>query len=467
MTSATAATGSPVTLTAHHPLQRAGAFALAALARRERPDQLSEADFQQASAAMLDDLLPTIAVEDAKVPGGFWLGVSQKFWPNSPTDTTRARKIRTPRQREDTLREWRKLPGPETVIGVPCNLCGGDACGFYGKVDVPLGASKLYRNTTARGHDGLALCRGCLLSFHALPYACAVANGRASLLHSWDNDFMARTVGTQVRRMRRDAVLAAGVFGAKIPYARQVAALRRIRGYSEPVTAGIDLMVFSNSNREQALEVHSMSQPLAEWIRAVHYEGPPHGWQYLVRAHHGAKIRGQSALARNLFDDPRRIVQVAAAYLTAHAEELKVPPGETPDLAATITHYAIKVLDVTTSDADQIRQLAENVAAAAGESKGEFGKFVQACRERRDLQQWLRRQAIGQVKFTKTPDAFVTERQWRLLFDAGDDGFLNRDLLLICVLEAIHRSDPKWRENNPDARRKDDDDGADLEEKDL
>jgi len=455
---------SPVALTAH-PLQRAGAFALAVLAGRRHPDQLTEHDFQQACTAMLDDLVPTISVEEAKEPGGFWLGASYLFWPNSPMNPT-SRKKQSPGDRASNLRNWRRPLSPDETIGVPCNLCGRGACGFYGKVDVPLGASTLYRNTTARGHDGLALCRGCLASFRALPYACAVASGRAVLLHSWDDKFMARTVGTQVRRMRRDATVAAGVFGAKVPYARQVAAVRRIRGYSEPVTAGIDLMVFSNSNREQTLEVHSMSQPLAEWIRAVQYEGPPHGWQYLVRAHHGEKVRGQSALARNLFGEPRRVVRAAATYLTGHAEELGIPPAETPDLAAITTDYAIKVLDVTTSDADQIRQLAQSVAAVADESQGEFMKFVQASRKTGDLQKWLRRQAIGQVRFTRSPDAFVTERQWRLLFDSGDDGFLNRDLLLVCALEATHARNPKWRTDNPDARKKDDDEGSDIEEKD-
>lgn len=39
-------------------------------------------------------------------------------------------------------------------------MCGRAACGFYGKVDVPLGVSTAHRNTTARGHEGLALCRG-------------------------------------------------------------------------------------------------------------------------------------------------------------------------------------------------------------------------------------------------------------------------------------------------------------------
>ena len=170
-------------------------------------------------------------------------------------------------ERVDRLESWRTLPGPEQTIGVPCALCGRPACGFYGKVDVPLGASTAHRNTTARGHEGLALCRGCLASFHALPYGCAIAGGRAAVLHSWDERFMAVTVAVQVHRMRQNAAVAAGGFGDKRPYARQVAALHRIRAYEEELTAGVELVVFSNSNKEQTLDVHAMGQPLAEWLR--------------------------------------------------------------------------------------------------------------------------------------------------------------------------------------------------------
>jgi len=107
-------------------------------------------------------------------------------------------------------------------------LCGREACGFCGKVDVPLGASVNYRNTTPRRHHGLALCLGCLASFHALPYGCAIAGGRAAVLHSWDDQFLQRVVGRQVHRMRQNAGVASGGFGDRRPYARQVAALGRI-----------------------------------------------------------------------------------------------------------------------------------------------------------------------------------------------------------------------------------------------
>ena len=463
MTAVAEHTSPPVALTPH-PLQRVGAFALARLAGVKHPEQVGEPELERAVSVMHDDLYATTRLPDSKAPDGFWLAASYLFWPNSKLNTTNRNKLSVT-ERRDLLREWRMLPGPGDLLGVPCALCGREACGFYGKVDVPLGASVNYRNTTPRGHDGLALCRGCLASFHALPYGCAIAGGRAAVLHSWDDQFLQGVVGRQVHRMRQNAGVASGRFGERRPYARQVAALGRIRAYDERLTAGVDLMVFSNSNKEPTLDVHAMSQPLAEWVRVTrHRPDMAAGWRYLVRAHHGPKVPGWSALARNLFDRPRRVVSVAAWYLRGQAEDLRVPPGEASGLGIVCGDYAMRVLDMEKSDADEIRQLAKNIAGEAGRDESEFMKFVVAGRKISELKKWLRGKAISQVRFSRAADAFISERQWRLLFDSGDEQFLHRDLLLICALEEVQALDPKWRTDDPAKRSELDDDLGDVEQ---
>lgn len=447
----------PVVLTAH-PLQRVGAFALAALARVPNPKALEEEDLNRVVQEMESDLRATTSLQDSKAPGGFWLGASYLFWPNSALNPTARGKLSVA-ERIQRLREWRTLPGPGQTIGAPCALCGRPACGYYGKVDVPLGASTNYRNTTARGHEGMALCRGCLASFHALPYGCAISGGRAAVLHSWDDEFLRKTVSVRTGRMQREADVAAGRFGFQRPYARQVAALHEIRSYEERFTAGVELLVFSNSNKEQTLDSHQMEQPLAEWLRLISDDARfQDGWRYLIRAHHSAKIKGLSSLARNLFDHPGRIPSAAKDYLIRLAGERGVPPGETPALTVLTFAYAIGVLNVNETDAEQIRLLAKNIANVAAQDETDFKKFTVAARKVGTLQHWLRRQAVGQVLYTRNSDAFITERQWLLLFDSGTDSFLNRDLLLIATLERVHDLDPKWRTDDPDAR-KDTDDG--------
>jgi hypothetical protein len=258
--------------------------------------------------------------------------------------------------------------------------------------------------------------------------------------------------------MRRNTDVAAGAFGIKRPYARQVAALRQVRGYDRELTAGVELFVFSNRTQEQTLDQHQMAQPLAEWLRHIRYD-PRYatGWRYLNRAHASSKVPGPSMLARNLFDRPRQVISAAVSYLREQASSLAMPPGETPDLGALCSDYAIKVLDVNESDNTQIRGVAVAVAARVSEDLSQFMKFAVASRSPRALQGWLRRQAVDHVRYSKEPEPFITERQWLLLFDSADQ-YLHRDLLLIDVLEEVQKLDPKWRRDDPDARKEADDD---------
>lgn len=452
MTSAPVTEVQPVVLTAH-PLQRVGAFAVASLAGKRHPDDVADGDLELVVEEMRRDLLRTAGLEDSKQAGGFWLGASYLLWPNSKINPTK-RKRQTPAERREEIGEWRALPAAEAVIDAPCALCGRPACGFFGKVDVPLGESALYRNTTARGQDGLPLCRGCLVCFHALPYGCAIAKGKANALHSWDDRFLSKTVRQQVHRTRQDAAVAAGRFGANRPYAREVAALAELRGYDDRLAEGLELMVFSNSNKEQTLDVHPLEQPLAEWLRSVPYRGQfGRGWTYLVRAHTRKTVPGWSLLARSLFASPSRVIGTATGYLTGLAEELSLPPGETSELGDLCWSYAIEVLGMKEADATDINRLAADIAEVVdiGDATRLKG-FVQANRKMSDLRKWLRKEAVARTLSTGRSEPFITDRQWRLLFDSGDDGFLHRDLLLIRTLMDLQARDPKWRSDDPEVR---------------
>lgn len=462
----TGAEGHPVVLTAH-PLQRAGAFALAAIAGVPHPERISEQQLRDAAWEMEQDLQATAGITGSGEPGGFWLSVSQLLWPNTKALAHPGRSGMPIEERRAWIRSWRMVRGTGQALGVPCALCGRLASAYHGKVDVPLGASVEYRNTTARGQEGMPLCRGCLASFHALPYACAIAKGRATVVHSWDDEFLSKEVASQVRRMRRRADVAAGRFGADRPYRQQVAALYEIREYSEAITAGVELLVFSNSNRKQVLDQHVMDQPLAAWLRNVRYDPRfVDGWRYLIRAHTRSKqMKGLSVLANDLFGQPWRIPLTAARYLRTLASDCGMPPAEAAALAGIVFDYARKVLEMADSDAQEIRALAGKVADGAAQDKSDFRKFTIAARTVNDLKRWLRRQAIGATLYSRAPEAFVTERQWRLLFDSGYDSVLNRDLLLIAVLERVHGLNPAWREDDPAARRElDDEFGNDDEE---
>ncbi|MGH3898029.1 MAG: hypothetical protein ACRDTA_07175 [Pseudonocardiaceae bacterium] len=448
-----------------HPLQRVGAFALATLVDVDHPDQLRPEDFDRAISVMTEHVLATAAVETAQELGGFWLGVSYLLWPNSAMNTTNRKQL-LPQQRRDRMAQWRALPDRVRWPGVPCSLCGRPACGYYGKVDVPLGASTAYRNTTPRDHDGLALCFPCVSCFHALPYGCQIGGGRAAALHSWDEHFLRRFVRIQVGRTRQSAVVGAGTTKPP-PYWREVTALRHLRGHSRRLTAGVQLIVFSNSNKEQVLDEHVMEQPLAEWLRSTfHNRQRDRGYQYLVRAHRIKDVPGTAMLARQVFHDPQRVLSRAAGFLRRISAESSAVPGEVSHLVPLCFSYAIEVLQVNDKDVGRIQQLAVHIAEALAphRERGVLKGYENAHREPRRLQEWLRKRAVSWTlsRPDDRADPFVTSEQWRLLFDSDGRARLHQDLLFIAVLEQLHQNG--WQVDDADARDDLDDDDDSAEE---
>ncbi|MFE1395084.1 hypothetical protein ACFW3Z_19620 [Nocardiopsis alba] len=448
----TTTVGLGVRLTAH-PLQRIGAFALSSLVHRRpmglkkltHPLELTEADLRAANANMIRDLARTADITTSKEPGGFWLGASYLFWPNCPINTTN-RKSLLGQALKDRLAQWRELPEADTVLDARCVLCDHPACGFYGKVDIPLLESSSYRNTTIPNHEGMALCRGCLLSFYALPYGCSIGGGRATALHSWDDDLLRAHTKYQVDQTRLQAVATAPK-GERVSYARQLAGLSGLRGYEETVTDGVELMVFTNSNKEQDLAVHAMEQPAAEWIRAL----PRTSLHWLGRAHRWEKVPGRSMLARNLFDRPERVIPTVSHFLRERVLGKQGLCARTPLLSSTCSSYATKVLQVSSADLDQLDQLAVRIAQDLNtEDDKELKKFLQARKKIATLRAWLQRRSVERTLRTQEAEPFITQRQWRLLFDAEDRVFLHRDLLFIGVLNHLHELKPAWRGRDHD-----------------
>ena len=442
-------------VTTAHPLQRVGAVVLAVLGDLDDPAELRPERFDEVCRIMTDDLLSTADVENSKSPGGFWLRAAGMFWPNSRGLTTTNRNKMSPQERRKQIAEWRTFPDRSRWPGVPCALCGRPACGYYGKVDVPLGASVSYRNTPPRGHEGLALCFACLNSFYALPYACQIGGGRAAVLHSWDEDFLRRTTRLQISRTRKEAGL--GVGSEEQPwYWREVTALRYIQRHPRRLSAGVQLIVFTHNNRDQMLEEYALDQPLAEWLRStLHGRSQHRGYQYLVRAHRIENRPGTSMLAGNVFRHPDQVLKTAVAFLHRVSAKSTTVPGEVPDLVPLIVSYAIEVLRVNGKDIDRLRQLADNIAEtlAPHRERGVLKYYESAHRDPKRLQEWLRKRAVSWA--LKPPEGqtgpFVTLDQWRLLFDADGRAGTHRDLLFVAVLERLYQRG--WRADDVEDRQ--------------
>lgn len=436
-----------VVLTAS-PLQRIGAFALAALAEISSgeevlPENISSQALASAVDRMTGDLLATSTLAKAADPGGFWLSASYLLWPNSKINpTSRGKQSAQERQRQITA--WRSLEAASRVIGVPCAYCGRPACDWYGKVDIPLGASVAYRNTTAPDHQGTPLCYPCVACLWALPYGARLSGGKAAAIHSWDDAFLAKVTRRAVGRTLESAAVAAPVKGTKPgPYARELVVLEAVRGYGQRLTAPVELLVLSNSNKEQLLATQEMSQPVAVWLRStVGRTNRKKGYPALVATQATKQVPGEAYLAKRLFARPGEILGAAVAALLARAADAQgaIPP-EVTTLAPLLNSYCTEVLTMDEKDVERIRELAARLADLLGSDTrpGPFRDFIRANSRGGNLYGWFRTKAVEWLLLPRpegTGSVLLPVRDYRLLFE-DERSWAWRRLLTFAVLEAL------------------------------
>ncbi len=431
-----------VVLTAH-PLQRVGALSLCALAGVSKPEELTAEGFDSAVARMTEDAVCAAIVADTDAEDGFWLKASHSFFPNSKMN--HGARSKQGNALPEVVRAWRRMPPEDAWPAASCALCGRQAVGFYGKTDVALAESISHRNSTPRGHGGLALCWACLCCFYALPYGCGLTGGSSSVMHSFQDDFLFRHVSQQVRINERHITLGHPV--TKAPFNREATAVRRLRAYTGTLREGVDLMIFSNNNREQVLEVHRLDQPIAEWLRATQRGSQRAGFTALVRAHRTSKVPGNAMFARNVFYKPGRVVGACARHLVSRVESSGVIPEDITELARVCRNFAERVLKVNDEDVKQIQGLAANLAIviSGGTARGPLTGLLHAAKSALHLQAVLRTMS---TKWLLAPPAgtagpLLTTRQFRILFDPDGQSWLYRQLLPIAVLEELNNKG--WR----------------------
>ncbi|WP_326596602.1 hypothetical protein [Streptomyces sp. NBC_01803] len=444
------ATGQARIVLTPHPLQRVGAYALAALGGGSDPEGLGAEGFRAGFAVVVRDAVEA-SVRESKAVDGFWQKASLSFFPNAPMNHPGRWKGRTADGRaksaEDvrrSVREWLSMPEPASWPAAGCVLCGRRSVGFFGKRDVVLAESEAYRNTTPRGHEGMALCWPCVCCFYALPYGAQLSGGSSVAVHSWDEGFLRRAVGLQAGRNLR--IAATGNVAGKQDTVREVVALEALRGYGARLADGVELLVFNNNNRGQLLESHGLAQPLAEWLRRTcRLAERRRGFRALVRAHTSPHTRGVVALARNAFRDPERIVGVGVRYLGSVVSAHEPDREEVGALAGLLFSFATEVMQVIEKDLAEIRETARRVGGllAAQESRGPLRRLRAYLREPSRLRGWLTRRGVewAGAKHEEAAGPLVSERAWVLLFDPSPENpaWFHRDLLLVGVLEELSR----------------------------
>lgn len=414
---------------------------MAALAGVGRPDDVTGEVLAGVVEKMTSHLVGTVKVAKAADLGGFWLGASYLLWPNSKLNPT-ARGKQSPPEREKLIREWRARPDLAGWPGVPCAYCGRAACDWYGKVDIPLGASVAHRNTTAPGHEGTPLCYPCVASLWAFPYGASLSGGRAALMHSWDDDFLARMTRSTVDQTLQDAAAGPSKGAKPGPYARELWVLRAVRAYSRRITSGVELIVLSNSNKEQLLATQELGQPVAEWLRSINrWPDRRAGYPALVAAQQSKQVPGEAFLAKRAFTRPAQVVDFAIGHVLGQISPKVLIPAETTALAPLLYSYCREVLTMDDKDVERIKELAGRLAALLGQDSrpGPFRDFIRANSKGGNLHGWFRSKGVDWLLFPRpngTPPVLLPIQDYRLLFE-DERSWSWRRLLVFAVLEAL------------------------------
>ncbi|MEU6904410.1 hypothetical protein ABZ935_03485 [Streptomyces coeruleorubidus] len=439
-----------------HPLQRVGAFTLAALAGVRNPGQVDGRMFADVTERLTAAAVVAAHAQDKNAEDGFLLACSYSLWPNSPihNNTAQVYKKQPVSELSDAfkgkngstlakfIKQWRTMPTPDTWPETGCVLCDSPAVGFYGKSDVVLAEAIAHRNTTPRSHAGLALCWPCLCSFYALPYGCHLTGGSFTALHTWDEPFAAHITRQQVRR--NELLFTAGNKPAA-PKA-EVIALAALRGYEHRVTSGVELLLFKNNNQDQSLTAYALDQPLAEWLRATtRLPDRRTGFGCLLRACRTARGGGAENLAWRVFHRPESIPTTLASYLTTRTEAQGRPVPESPAVAELTSSYLHEVMHMDEKDLSEIRQTAQRVAVLfkQDDTGGKLTGFHALFRPGRgtDLRSWLQRHSVEWV-LTRPDDGapLITENGFELLFSPSQDSnaWFFRQYLLTSVLAELH-----------------------------
>jgi hypothetical protein len=438
---ATAAVTPALRLTPH-PLQRAGAVAIACLAGRAGVEAVTGADLDLVSKAVQRDAVAA-ARASKEGPGSYWQRVLAAAFPNAPaTHPGRAR-----RDVAAELAAFLDRPAPPGLVGIPCVLCARPADQLVGKDRFPLAASTLYRNTTAPGVPGWPLCWPCLLAGWAMPYGATYLRGQLVVFDASDHALLAYLTGRAVQENRR--YVAVDQVAAPVRLERPTTVVfRALRAYREPPQSGVRMLAFRNDNRGARLRSHRIAQRRCAFLVGLDARDRAAGLglravcrAFDVHDKHGAMRRpGENVAATSLLEQPE------SRFLAVARRALRGTLGASPDADAPATipalarRYAKEVVNVSTVDSGRIEQVSERVAALIGngEVRGPLREFTDASRSPRKLTSWFRRRAVDRLITDPQAGPLLEPADYELLFQEGADGFVARDLLFFAVIARLH-----------------------------
>ncbi|WP_344287716.1 hypothetical protein [Streptomyces synnematoformans] len=419
-----------------HPLQRAGAWAVAVMAGRSEPELVTAADLDGVvEAVVADAVAAAVAGKDAARYA--WWKVLYALYPNSKV--THAKR---PKDAAVLTAGMTELFVPDDAEGErwPCALCGAVASVVWAKSTLPMFDTNKALNTLPPGVSGWPVCRGCRVAMWALPYGAWVTAGSATVLSCVQRQAEREFAEHNVQRAKR--MMHAGASGMAADASPELVVVRALRALG-PGLAATTLWSFKNDNQEPWVRVTRTRRAVPVFLASVSGNAPlRRGWQLL--AHHLKRedadgqvtAYGAAEAARLLFEaeDGRSRSLLRQVY-----ELLWETERWTAEDRAALTRLAFvyeKEVHGVEPDLSKVATLiADWIEHGSSSPRGQLAEYRKAALNGYRLGELLL-EASFRLKLDGRPVAIVPE-EWRLVVQQRSRAWEQRVLLAAEVLRLL------------------------------
>lgn len=362
----------PLDMTAH-PLQRCGAWAVAVLAGRAEPRDVTPEDLDR----VVDRLVEEITAVSCLPENPDWWKVLFALYPNAkPTHSTRAKDA-------DVLRPLVAALFAPDVPGAdarPCTFCSAPTNVLWSKSGMPLYDRASVVNTRPPGAEGWPVCRGCRVSLWALPYGAWVTAGSATVVMCANPKVERRFVMRNVTRAAR--IQQVGFDGVPAGASAEAVTLAALRAHAADAPVDAVLWMFKNDNEKPWLKVSTTRRAVGRLLARIETEpAARRGWHRLRRrlSHPDKDPGGYTAIAKTLFADEQGSVD---RLLRALWHEFGDPPADidaTDGWRRLARLYQEEMYAMDVARLEPARRVVVDWIMAESNPRGRFNEYVKAA----------------------------------------------------------------------------------------
>lgn len=360
-----------------HPFQRCGARAVALLAGRSEPGDVTADELDSVARRLIEDIVAVSSRPDP-APTPDWWKVLLALYPNAKA--THHARTRDPAALRPLVANL-FTPDVPAADALPCAFCSAPTVTLWDKTRLPLFGRAHAANTLPPRVAGWPTCRGCRVSMWALPYGAWVTAGSATVVMCANTAVERRFVARNVIRAERIHQL--GFAGVPAGASAEAVTLAAMRAHAVDPPVDAVLWSFKNDNQEPWLRVSGTRQAAGRLLARIEADPATRlGWFRLRRSltRRDTDPGGHTAIARTLFVDEQATVD---RFLHALHQAVANPPADpiTVDAWRRLARaYQEEMYGMDVARLAPARQLVAAWILAEHNPRGRFNEYARATK---------------------------------------------------------------------------------------